>query len=151
MARAASARRILVIANEPIEDDALDDAMIAQADAVEVLVVAPALNTRIRHWTSDEDRARREAAARLLACVATLDDADVPVHGWVGDADPICAIADALVFFEADELLIATPPRERSNWLAHDLVKRAGERFALPVTQLVANQADSRSELLVAA
>jgi hypothetical protein len=150
MARAITARKILLIANETINDEALNEAMIAHHD-VEVLVVAPALNTRIRHWTSDEDRARREAAARLQASVATLDDASVPVHGWVGDADPMCAIADALVFFDADELLISTPPEDRSNWLAQDLVNRVGERFELPVSQIVVNEGATSSVLLIAA
>jgi hypothetical protein len=139
MARATTAHKILVIANQAVKHDALDAAMIAHDD-VNVLVVAPALNTRIRHWTSDEDRARRDAATRLQASVATLNNASIPVRGWVGDADPMYAIADALVFFDAEELLISTPPEHRCNWLARDLVHRVGDRFKLPVTQTVVKE-----------
>ncbi|MEA2183906.1 MAG: hypothetical protein QOF69_3091 [Solirubrobacteraceae bacterium] len=127
--------RVLVVANETVDGDALHD-LIAARD-IEVHVVAPALNTRLRHWTSDEDRALREAGGRLAACVDTLDNAGIPVKGRVGDADPMRAIADALVCFEADELLIATQPEHRSNWLARNLVSRACDRFALPVVHIV--------------
>jgi GNAT superfamily N-acetyltransferase len=132
----AAAHRVLVVANETIDGDALQDLIIAERD-IEVHVVAPALNTRLRHWTSDEDRARREAGGRLAACVDTLDNAGIRVDGRVGDADPMRAIADALVCFDADELLIATHPEHRSNWLARDLVSRACDRFALPVAHIV--------------
>jgi GNAT superfamily N-acetyltransferase len=129
-------RRVLIVANETIPEDELHDLLVPERD-IEVRVVAPALNTRIRHWTSDENRARRQAGVRLAACVDTLDNAGVRVKGRVGDADPMRAIADALVCFQADELLIATHPEHRSNWLARDLVSRACTRFALPVTHVV--------------
>jgi GNAT superfamily N-acetyltransferase len=134
------ARRVLIVANETIPGDELHDLLVAERD-MEVRVVAPALNTRIRHWTSDEGRARREAGVRLAACVDTLDNAGVRVTGRVGDADPMRAIADALVCFKADELLIATHPEHRSNWLARDLVSRAYTRFALPVAHIVVEHA----------
>lgn len=132
----ATTRRILVVANETIGADMLH-AMIGAERDVEIHVVSPALNTRIRHWTSDEDGARCDAAVRLAACVDALDHRSVRVHGRVGDADPICAIADSLVRFDADEMLIATPPEHRSNWLARDLAGRAARRFALPITHAV--------------
>jgi hypothetical protein len=56
----------------------------------------------------------------------------------VGDADPVVAIEDALRHGNADELLIATHPEGRSNWLAHDLVERAAVQFGLPTAHLVA-------------
>ena len=58
---------VLVVANETIEGVELVDAIGIGGDrkTTEVLVVAPALNSRLRHWISDEDRARREAALRL--------------------------------------------------------------------------------------
>jgi hypothetical protein len=142
-------RKVLVIANETIAGEALHDVIVAQRD-VEILVVAPALNTRIRHWTSDEDRARREAAGRLDACVAALRYAGADVRGQVGDADPMRAIADALVLFTADELLVATHPEHRSNWLAHDLVARACARFDLPVAHIVVDHVAAPALLLAA-
>jgi hypothetical protein len=69
-------RRVLVIANETVEADILRETLESVARATEVLVVAPALNTRLRHWTSDED-ARAAAGSRLLASLAAIDDAGV--------------------------------------------------------------------------
>jgi len=61
------------------------------------------------------------------------------------------AIADALAVFPADELLIATHPEERSNWLAHDLVSRACAQFSLPVVHLVVDGVRTARPVLVAA
>jgi hypothetical protein len=55
------------------------------------------------------------------------------------------------VVFDADELLIATHPEARSNWLAHDLVGRACARFSLPVVHLVVEDAGARRPVLLAA
>ena len=135
--------RLLVIANETVEGTPLHDAIRARADEapIEVLVVAPALNSRLRHWMSDEDAARRAAEERLVGCLQRLELAGVRPHGWVGDADPLLAMEDALRAFPADAAIIATHPEERSNWLAHHLVERARERFALPIAHVVVEPA----------
>ena len=151
MAATFRPRRVLVISNETVEADILHDTLVAHADATDVVVVAPALNTRLRHWLSDEDPARHSAQRRVDGCLAALTRAGVRVDGWVGDADPLQAIADALVVFDADELLIATHPESRSNWLAHDLVGRACARFSLPVVHLVVEDARARRPVLLAA
>ncbi|MEA2319246.1 MAG: permease [Solirubrobacteraceae bacterium] len=144
MAELHRRRRVLVISNETVEAAILHDTIVSTANATEVMVVAPALNSRLRHWTNDEDAARRRAEERLGGCLSSLRKAGVHVDGWVGDADPLLAIADALAVFPADELLVATHPEERSNWLAHDLVGRACARFGLPVIHLVVEDAGVR-------
>ena len=68
MATRIDSTRILVVANETVESPALREAIETHAeriDAAEVTIVAPALNTRLRHWLSDDERARREAELRL--------------------------------------------------------------------------------------
>jgi hypothetical protein len=99
-----------------------------------VLVVAPALNSRLRHWLSDEDAARRRAKERATAFVDWLAKIGVQAKGQVGDADLLLAIADALPRFPADEIMIAAGP-EGSNRFVDELVSRARNRFALPVTR----------------
>jgi GABA permease len=133
---------ILVIANETIGSDALHDAVRAAAaelGSARVAIVAPALNSRVRHWTSDEAEARRAAEQRLRGCLDGLRSAGVTAEGWVGDADPLQAIADALAIFDADEMIIATHPTERSNWLERDLVRRARSRFRGPIAHITAD------------
>jgi nucleotide-binding universal stress UspA family protein len=111
---------------------ALDTVLPAEVPDAEVLVVAPALNSPLRHWVSDEDAARRRAKERAAAFVAQLEQHGVHAEGRVGDADPLLAIADALWTFPADEIVIAARP-ERSGRLVDKLVSRARKRFALPV------------------
>jgi nucleotide-binding universal stress UspA family protein len=110
---------------------ALDAAIPAAVPDVEILVVVPALNSRLRHWLSDEDAARRRAEERAAAIVDRLEQSGVHAEGRVGDADPLLAIADALPTFPADEIVIAAQP-ERSTRLADELVTRARDRFGLP-------------------
>lgn len=134
-----STHHVLVIANETVEGTALIDAVRFRAhnrDAA-VLVVAPALNTRLRHLMSDSDRAYAAAEARLQGCLARLGGTGIRAGGYVGDADPLRAIEDALRTFPADEIVVGTHPEKRSNWLARDLVGRARTRFALPIFHVV--------------
>jgi nucleotide-binding universal stress UspA family protein len=115
--------KVLIVALDGVIPDEVPDG--------EVLVVAPALNSRLRHWLSDDDEARRLAEERAAAFVELLEQSGVHAEGRVGDADPLQAIADALPTFAADESVIAAWP-ERSTPPADELVSRARDRFALP-------------------
>src|SRR5262245_31349373 len=104
-------RRILVLANETVERAALGHLIRLRADSEPlptVLVIAPALNSRLRHWLSDEDDARRIARLRLDASLQHLRAAGIEAEGRVGDPDPLFAITDALHEFGAHEIVIAT-------------------------------------------
>jgi hypothetical protein len=139
-------RRILVVANETVAGRKLREAIkAAVGDArANVLVVTPALNSPLRHWTSDEDGARAAADDRLQRSVAELDRLGISARGEVGDADPVQAIEDALRTFGADEIIISTHPEGRSNWLERGVVTSARERFAVPLTHVVVDlQAES--------
>ena len=137
-------KRILLVANETFEQAALGDVIGPRPDAA-ALVIAPALNSRLRHWLSDEDEARRSAGLRLVASLERLKALGIEAKGMVGDADPLQAITDALREFEADEIVIAIQPEGRSHWLTRDLVGRARRRFDQPVSQVVARPSeDSR-------
>ena len=132
-------QRILVVANETVVGRALRDEVVSRAregDA-EVLVVSPALNSRLRHWTSDEDEARAAAQDRLDESLSALAADEVEARGRVGDDDPIQAIEDSLRVFGADEIVISTHPPGRSNWLERGVVERAGEKFDLPIVHVV--------------
>ena len=143
-------KRILVVANETIEGEVLHEALCASG-AAEVHVIAPALNSRLRYWVSVEDEANRSAAGRLAACLARLRGAGLDARGSVGDADPLQALADGLRFFPADEIVIATHPEGRSNWLARNLVERARSRFAQPILHVVVDSAGGREHVALRA
>ena len=120
-------KRILVIANETVGGDELRRCLRERAEGfrTEVLVVAPALNTPLRTWTSDEDPARAQAQRRLEASVTRLQDGGVAVRGEIGDGDPLQAIEDALRTFGADEVILSTHPEGRSHWLERGVVGAA--------------------------
>jgi hypothetical protein len=134
---------LLVVANETVEGNVLVEIVrdIALSRDANVFVVAPALNSRLRHWMSDSDFAHAAAQQRLENTLARLRNAGLRASGEVGDADPLRAIEDAIHIFPADEIVIGTHPEERSNWLAHDLVARACARFELPVAHVVVDVA----------
>jgi hypothetical protein len=143
-------RRILVIAKETVEGTVLHEAIRFRARNVggQVLVVAPALNSRLRHWMSDVDGARSAAEGRLQASLRRLRAAGIEAEGHIGDGDPLQSIEDALRLFPADEVIIATHPQERSHWLARDLIARARLRFDQPVLHIVVDIARHREYVL---
>ena len=120
-------RRILVIANETVTGTVLHEAIRFRARNVggEVLVVVPALNSRMRPWMSDVDGARRATEERLARSLERFAAAGIQARGQIGDGDPMQAIADALGVFAADEIIIATHPGARAPGLAHAHVPRA--------------------------
>ncbi len=102
---------------------------------LEVLVVAPALGSRLSHWTGD-DHARNEAEGNLERTVAALGEAGVVARGEVGSDDPIQAADDALREFPADEIVFATHPEQEANWKERGVVEIARSRYDLPVTHV---------------
>ena len=113
---------------------ALDPAIPVDVPDANVLVVAPAVNSWLRHWLSDDAAARRQAEERVGAYVDRLERSGVHAEGRVGDADPLQAIADTLPTFSADEILIAAGS-EIAARAANGLVTRARLRFSVPVSR----------------
>ncbi len=131
-------RRILVVANETVAGrELLDDLHARAGDGTEVLVVAPALNTRLRHLFADVDKAREGAEQRLAGSIEHLQASGIQARGAVGDSDPVRAIEDARFEFDADEIVISTHPPNGSNWLEKKTVERAREKFDVPITHVV--------------
>jgi hypothetical protein len=146
---AADEKRILVIANETAGGETLRGCIRTRAEGFreDVLVVAPALNSPVRHWASDEDDARAAAQERVEASVAQLRDGGINVRGEVGDGEPLQAIEDALRTFGADEIIISTHPEGRSHWLEKGVVAAARERFAVPITHVVVDIEAEREDV----
>jgi hypothetical protein len=101
---------------------------------VEAFVVAPALRSRVAHWTGD-DSSLEDAETHLAETLDGLASAGVPARGAVGSDDPIQAADDALRTFDADEVVFVTGAGE-DNWLERGVVDRARERYEIPVTHV---------------
>ena len=141
------ARKILVIANETVGGDELLTLLGAKSIDVDeqVLLVCPALNSRVRTWTSDEDPARAGAQERLDASLSRLAEAGVSARGEIGDGDPLQALEDALREFPADEIVVSTHPPGRSHWLEQGVVEQARQRYDVPITHVVVDLAAAES------
>jgi hypothetical protein len=136
----ARPRRVLVIANETCAArGVVEEVGYRGGPGAEVMVVAPALaRGRLEHWlSSDSERRRADALARLDASVTAFTNAGIPAQGALGDADPLQALDDAIRTFEPDEVVISTHPPQRSNWLERQVVKKARERYQLPITHVI--------------
>ncbi len=131
--------RILVVANETLSGRALRDEISKRGRGgdAQLKVICPALNSKVRHWTNEEDAARAQAGQRLQALLAELRGQGFDADGDIGDDDPVQAMEDGLRRFPADEVIISTHPPGRSNWLEHDVVERARARADISVTHVV--------------
>jgi GABA permease len=129
--------RVLVVSDGSSTSQTFHEEVVARAAGrpIEVLVVAPALGSRLSHWTGDDD-ARHEAEGNLERTVEGLTAAGVAARGEVGSDDPIQAADDALREFPADELVFATHPEAAANWKERGVVEIARTRYDLPVTHV---------------
>ena len=126
--------RVLVVSDGSATSQAFHDEVVGHAAGrpVEVLVVAPALGSRLSHWTGD-DHARDEAQGNVERTVEALAAASLTARGEVGADDPIQAADDALREFAADEVVFATHP----DWKERDVIEIARARYDLTVTHVV--------------
>jgi hypothetical protein len=138
-AHAAGERRILVVANETLGGRELRSLIEERSHdrRTVILVCTPALNSRLRHWASDEDGARAAAQERLDASLAELRSLGIDASGEIGDANPLQAMEDGLRTFGADEIIISTHPPGRSHWLERGVVDQARGRFTVPIRHVV--------------
>jgi hypothetical protein len=108
--------RVLVVAPPGTEHVTLRDG------ATEVVVVVPALASRVEALTGAVDDARAEAERTAAALAARLPNA----RGEVGADDPALAVDDALRLFGADEILVIGDD---------ELVTRVRSRVTIPVSR----------------
>ena len=131
-------KKILALVTEPVSADALRSAVGPDhADDAEVLVVAPALNSRKRFFLADPDPAIERAEHVQEETVERLDEEGIDAAGDTGEEDPMLALQDALATFDADEVVLFTHEGGKQNWLEEGLVEEAGNRLSVPVRHVV--------------
>ena len=142
-------RRVLVVANETVGGEELMSTMSMRAleSKTEFLVVCPALNSRLKTWTSDEDPARVKAQQRLSATLERLASVGLEARGEIGDGDPLVAIEDAVRAFHPDEIVVSTHPEGRSNWLVRGVPDAVRARYDVPLTHVVVDLAAEGASL----
>ena len=122
-------KRIIALAAEPIDPAVLRSAVGQEADEAEVLVVAPALNSKVRFWVSDPDPAIDRAEDVAKESVDRLEAEGVEAHGETGESDPLLALQDALATFEAQDIVLVTHPGGELNWQEDGVVDQVREKY----------------------
>ncbi|MGH2968031.1 MAG: hypothetical protein ACRDK0_03025, partial [Solirubrobacteraceae bacterium] len=135
----AAAPRVLVIANRTLHGDELRAELRRRTAAgAELHIVAPILTSRVHYLATDVDNELEEAQNRLSTALAWAAAEGVAVTGRVGDPNvALGAIEDELRRYGADEVIISTYPRGKSNWLETGIVERLREELEVPVTHVV--------------
>ena len=93
--------------------------------ATEIVVVVPALASKVEALTGAVDDRRAEAEQTAASLARELSRDGVPVRGEVGADDPVLAVDDALRTFGADEIVVAGDA---------ELVDRIRQRTTVPVS-----------------
>jgi hypothetical protein len=89
------------------------------------------------HKLVDPEETGQDDAQNVLqdALPKLSEAAGAEVTGDLGDAEPLCAIQDAVNLGHYDEIIISTLPKRVSRWLKLDLVSKT-KGLGLPVTHV---------------
>jgi hypothetical protein len=147
---ATDTHKLLVIAAEAVDGDAVRDAVLehAQARDVQVRLVAPAIDqSKLEHVMGDVDEATARARERLERSAHALERAGLqPVEARVGDADLKQAISDALGDFAADEILIVAHSGDAPSF-ERDWIDQAEREFPQPITEVFVERLDGEAQV----
>jgi hypothetical protein len=134
-----TAPRILVVANRTLQGDELRAELQRRAaDGAEFHMVAPIVCSRIHYIASDVDKELDEARDRLTSTLAWARDEGLVATGKIGDPNAaLGAIEDELRQHGADEVIISTYPRGKSNWLETGILDRLRDELEIGVTHVV--------------
>jgi hypothetical protein len=141
-------RHLLVVACETLAGDYLKRELEAAGGAgAEFDVLVPISSTRSHYLTSDIDRERDEAGARLDASLAWAAEHGFAAKGEVGDPDPLVAIEDELRDFGPDEVIIVMHEREHTSWLAKRMLSHLARELGVPVREIVLGDDDGKPRI----
>jgi hypothetical protein len=133
-------KRLLAVVDSQCNPNALCDEILAShRDAVATHVVVPVRVSHLHFVTDDEKHEWHEARQSLLQMIGVLQQrgAAAAATGSVGSDKPLESMTDALGFFPATHVLLATPPKAESYWLERDLLTKARGLTGASVTQVV--------------
>jgi plastocyanin len=134
----AAERRVLVVANDTLSEEALlsEIERLASVPRTHVLLLVPALISPGARLTGAVDSLLDQARVRLKTALDSVGH-DLVVAGEISEADPLEAIEDTFATFAPDEVIVATRWEPAASGLEPRLAGLVRERFAVPVRHLV--------------
>jgi GABA permease len=136
----AAVSRVLVLANETVQADALlaELRRLHDEHAARYLVCVPAHPLHSGQgaiWAPGT--AVATAQHRLDATLEILRGEGLDADGVIGDYRPLHALDQAVREFRPDLIVISTHPEERSAWLRQDIIEQARRKYSVPVRHVV--------------
>lgn len=131
--------KLLVLTSEVINAQQLRDALPRELDPAEaeVMVVAPALAPNpIKFWLSDADDAIAKANEVSSASADRLEREGVTASADSGESDPLKAIEDALITFDAERIVVFRHREAEQAYLEDFDGAELEQRFGRPVDQV---------------
>jgi len=134
----AAERRVLVVANDTLSEEALlsEVERLASVPRTHVLLLVPALISPGARLTGAVDSLLDQARVRLKTALDSVGH-DLVVAGEISEADPLEAIEDTFATFAPDEVIVATRWEPAASGLEPRLAGLVRDRFAVPVRHLV--------------
>jgi hypothetical protein len=134
----AAERRILVVANDTLSEEALLSEVnrLASVPRTHVLLLVPALISPGARITGTVDGLLEQARVRLTTALDRVGH-DLVIAGEISEADPLEAIEDMFATFAPDEVIVSTRWERAARGLEPRLAGLVRERFAVPVRHLV--------------
>jgi hypothetical protein len=133
---APPAKRVLLLTSEDLADASQVPGPIRPLieEAEDIYVVAPTLTTWLQWVATDVDRARVAADKRLHRVFDHMHADGLAPHGTVADENQVVAIADALLEFDADLIVLRlhAPASDHKNWQEHRVAERVRSHFDVP-------------------
>jgi hypothetical protein len=129
---------VLVVAHQTAATPGLLDAVRERAERspAKFHLIVPRMPHGMHKVVDPQDAGRDDAQHVLDEALPKLSQAaGSDVTGGLGDADPSCAIQDAINLGHYDEIIISTLPTRISRWLKLDLVSKT-KGLGLPVTHV---------------
>src|SRR5438874_4590060 len=115
---------VLVVAHQTADTDRLREAVRqrAQSGPAKFHLVVPRMPHGMHKVVDPEETGQDDAQHVLDDALPRLSEAaGTEVTGDLGDAEPLCAIQDAVNLGHYDEIIISTLPKRVSRWLKLDL------------------------------
>ncbi len=135
--------RYLVVANRTLGGDHLLRLLAERLDRQPgtVHIVVPSTPDP-SGWVNDEGANRTLAKRRLASARERIAGLGAEVTGEIGDERPFDAVMDVLRREPFDEVIVSTLPPTVSRWLRMDLVSHLERAVSIPVTHVIAADAD---------